>query len=79
MLPVITPARRNGLDPCTFGEPGQSHLPCKLIDILFLLRSLYNAGRLHWNSIERNRGPIEDNLIDDLVEWSMWHYPVIRQ
>ncbi|KAF9568562.1 hypothetical protein CPC08DRAFT_679680 [Agrocybe pediades] len=39
----------------------------------------YNAARLHWNSIERKRGPIEDKLIDDLVEWSMWHYPVIRQ
>ncbi|KAH9487110.1 Proteasome activator complex subunit 4 [Psilocybe cubensis] len=39
----------------------------------------YNAARLHWNSIERKRGPVEDNLIDDLVEWSMWHYPVVRQ
>ncbi|KAF8203239.1 hypothetical protein BJ912DRAFT_842338 [Pholiota molesta] len=39
----------------------------------------YNSARLHWNSIERKRGSIEDNLIDDLVEWSMWHYPIIRQ
>ncbi|KDR84809.1 hypothetical protein GALMADRAFT_217878 [Galerina marginata CBS 339.88] len=39
----------------------------------------YHAARLHWNSIERKRGPVEDNLIDDLVEWSMWHYPVVRQ
>ncbi|KAF9535513.1 hypothetical protein CPB83DRAFT_841889 [Crepidotus variabilis] len=39
----------------------------------------YNAARLRWNSIERKRGPIEDHLIDDLVEWSMWHYPVVRQ
>lgn len=72
-------ARRFGLDPCTFAGPGQLHRPCKPDDIWLVLRSLYNAGRLHWNSIERNRGPIEDNLIDDLVEWSIWHYPVIRQ
>ncbi|KAF8887958.1 hypothetical protein CPB84DRAFT_1816581 [Gymnopilus junonius] len=39
----------------------------------------YNAARLHWNSIERKRGLIEDSLIDDLAEWSMWHYPVVRQ
>ncbi|KAF9472467.1 hypothetical protein BDN70DRAFT_886944 [Pholiota conissans] len=39
----------------------------------------YNAARLHWNSIERKRGPVEDKLIDDLVEWSIWHYPIIRQ
>ncbi|KAF8168284.1 hypothetical protein B0H34DRAFT_792908 [Crassisporium funariophilum] len=39
----------------------------------------YNAARLRWNSIERKRGPVEDQLIDDLVEWSMWHYPVVRQ
>jgi hypothetical protein len=24
--------------------------------------------------MERLRGPVEDHLIDDLVEWSMWHY-----
>ena len=24
--------------------------------------------------MERLRGPIEDRLIDDLLEWSMWHY-----
>lgn len=24
--------------------------------------------------MERLRGPVEDCLIDDLVEWSMWHY-----
>ncbi|EDR15426.1 uncharacterized protein LACBIDRAFT_301740 [Laccaria bicolor S238N-H82] len=39
----------------------------------------YNSARLRWNSIERRRSPLEDNLIDDLVEWSMWHYAVIRQ
>jgi hypothetical protein len=24
--------------------------------------------------MEQLRGPVEDCLIDDLVEWSMWHY-----
>lgn len=24
--------------------------------------------------MERLRGPLEDSLIDSLVEWSMWHY-----
>ncbi|KAF5355656.1 hypothetical protein D9756_004216 [Leucocoprinus leucothites] len=39
----------------------------------------YASTRLRWNSIERCRGPLEDSLIDDLVEWSVWHYPSIRQ
>jgi proteasome activator subunit 4 len=39
----------------------------------------YASVRLRWNAIERCRGPLEDNLIDDLVEWSVWHYPIIRQ
>jgi len=39
----------------------------------------YASTRLRWNSIERCRGTLEDNLIDDLVEWSIWHYPSIRQ
>lgn len=34
---------------------------------------------MRWNAIERYRGPLEDSLIDDLVEWSVWHYPIIRQ
>ncbi|KAF9036519.1 hypothetical protein BDZ89DRAFT_1100671 [Hymenopellis radicata] len=34
----------------------------------------FHSGRLRWNSLERLRGPLEDSLIDDLVEWSMWHY-----
>ncbi|KXN83586.1 Proteasome activator complex subunit 4 [Leucoagaricus sp. SymC.cos] len=42
-------------------------------------RLYYASTRLRWNSIERCRGPLEDNLIDDLVEWSIWHYPIIRQ
>ncbi|KAF5377624.1 hypothetical protein D9615_005155 [Tricholomella constricta] len=39
----------------------------------------YHSARLHWNSIERRRGPLEDALIDDIVEWSLWHYAVIRR
>ncbi|KAJ7102239.1 hypothetical protein B0H15DRAFT_813790 [Mycena belliarum] len=38
----------------------------------------FHSARLHWNSIERLRGPLEDLLIDDLVEWSLWHYATIR-
>ncbi|KAJ7666434.1 hypothetical protein B0H17DRAFT_1162542 [Mycena rosella] len=38
----------------------------------------YQAARLHWNSIERLRGPLEDLLIDDLVDWSLWNYATIR-
>lgn len=40
---------------------------------------LYHTTRLHWNSIERARGPLEDCLLDDVVEWCMWHYPTVRQ
>ena len=70
---------------------GQKNLPrsvyirrarCGLFLIVFIqltFRRWYNSARLLWNSIERKRGPIEDNLIDDLVEWSLWHYPVVRQ
>ncbi|KAG6910596.1 hypothetical protein DXG01_009547 [Tephrocybe rancida] len=39
----------------------------------------YHSARLYWNSIERRRGPVEDALIDDIVEWSMWQYAVIRK
>lgn len=35
----------------------------------------YHSARLRWSAIERRRGPLEDVLIDDLAEWSMWHYP----
>ncbi|KAJ7071321.1 hypothetical protein C8F01DRAFT_1216892 [Mycena amicta] len=38
----------------------------------------YHSARLHWNSVERLRGPLEDLLIDDLVEWSLWNYATIR-
>ncbi|KAF4606976.1 hypothetical protein EYR38_001031 [Pleurotus pulmonarius] len=39
----------------------------------------YNSSRLRWNSIERARSALEDKLIDDVVEWCMWHYATIRQ
>ncbi|KAJ7630634.1 hypothetical protein FB45DRAFT_1027837 [Roridomyces roridus] len=38
----------------------------------------YHSARLRWNSLERLRGPLEDLLIDDLVEWSLWNYATIR-
>nr|GAT49743.1 membrane protein [Mycena chlorophos] len=38
----------------------------------------YHSARLHWNSVERLRGPLEDLLIDDLVEWSLCSYATIR-
>jgi hypothetical protein len=36
----------------------------------------YHSARLRWNSIERLRSGQDDSLIDDLVEWSMWHYAI---
>ncbi|KAI0076264.1 hypothetical protein K474DRAFT_1757648 [Panus rudis PR-1116 ss-1] len=35
---------------------------------------LYHAARLHWNSVERKRGPLENQLIDDVTEWCLWNY-----
>ncbi|TBU39582.1 hypothetical protein BD309DRAFT_1022044 [Dichomitus squalens] len=40
---------------------------------------LYNAARLRWNSIERRRGPLEDSLIDDVTQWSMWSFITVRE
>ncbi|KAH8100502.1 hypothetical protein BXZ70DRAFT_1022407 [Cristinia sonorae] len=40
---------------------------------------LYHAARLHWNSVDRRRGPLEDQLIDDVTEWCLWHYATIRE
>ncbi|KZW02065.1 hypothetical protein EXIGLDRAFT_736784 [Exidia glandulosa HHB12029] len=39
---------------------------------------LYHSARLRWNSIERLRSKLEDSLIDDIAEWSMWHYASVR-
>ncbi|KAJ3811833.1 hypothetical protein F5876DRAFT_38753 [Lentinula aff. lateritia] len=38
----------------------------------------YHSARLRWNSINRLRGPLEDSLIDDVTQWSMWHYAKVR-
>ncbi|KAF9073805.1 armadillo-type protein [Rhodocollybia butyracea] len=38
----------------------------------------YHSARLRWNSIDRVRGPLEDSLIDDVTQWSMWHYAKVR-
>ncbi|KAM5538277.1 hypothetical protein V8D89_008164 [Ganoderma adspersum] len=40
---------------------------------------LYHAARLRWNSIERRRGPLEDSLIDDITQWSMWSFATVRE
>ncbi|KAI1797633.1 hypothetical protein LXA43DRAFT_1126323 [Ganoderma leucocontextum] len=40
---------------------------------------LYHAARLRWNSIERRRGPLEDRLIDDVTQWSMWTFATVRE
>jgi hypothetical protein len=37
-------------------------------------KRLYHAARLRWNSIERRRTPAEDQLVDDVTEWALWHY-----
>ncbi|KAI0768547.1 hypothetical protein BD413DRAFT_614418 [Trametes elegans] len=47
---------------------------------LFVRRArLYHAARLRWNSIERKRGRLEDLLIDDVTQWSMWNYATVRE
>ncbi|KZT19390.1 hypothetical protein NEOLEDRAFT_1142177 [Neolentinus lepideus HHB14362 ss-1] len=40
---------------------------------------LYHSARLRWNSIERRRGPLEDVLIDDVLQWAMWNYATVRE
>ncbi|KAH7923993.1 hypothetical protein BV22DRAFT_1196262 [Leucogyrophana mollusca] len=39
----------------------------------------YHSSRLRWNSIERAQGSLENTLLGDVVEWTMWHYPSVRQ
>ncbi len=34
----------------------------------------YHAARMKWNALERKRGELEDQLIDDLARWSTWSY-----
>ncbi|KAF5384678.1 hypothetical protein D9757_006201 [Collybiopsis confluens] len=38
----------------------------------------YHSARLRWNSLDRVRGPLEDILIDEITQWSMWHYAKVR-
>jgi len=80
MWPVSTLSRKFGQELFTFVEPG-SIAPLMIIEALLIgyIISFYHSARLRWNSIERLRGPLEDRLIDDLVEWSMWQYAVIRE
>ncbi|KAL4243081.1 BLM10 family protein [Abortiporus biennis] len=40
---------------------------------------LYHSARLHWNSLERRRGCLENALIDDVTEWCLWHYATVRE
>ncbi|KAH8835425.1 hypothetical protein DL96DRAFT_1702409 [Flagelloscypha sp. PMI_526] len=39
----------------------------------------YHSARMRWNAVERLRGPLQDQLIDDVVQWSMWNYAVVRE
>ncbi|KAH9947692.1 hypothetical protein B0H21DRAFT_737636 [Amylocystis lapponica] len=39
----------------------------------------YHSARLHWNSVERRRSQLEDQLIDDVTEWGMWNYVTVRE
>ncbi|KAI0343952.1 hypothetical protein BDW22DRAFT_1355187 [Trametopsis cervina] len=40
---------------------------------------LYHAARLRWNSVERRRGTLENNIIKEVTEWCMWHYATVRE
>ena len=51
----------------------------KWVTLNNMAKSFYHSSRLRWNSIERRRGVVEDSLIDDLVEWSVWQYAIIRR
>lgn len=71
--------RRFGLEPFISAEQGScENYIFYRIDNPHMFR-LYHSARLHWNSLERARGEIEDALIDDTTEWAMWHYAIIRQ
>ncbi|KAG8874746.1 hypothetical protein FRB97_005668 [Tulasnella sp. 331] len=46
---------------------------------IFIRRArLYHAARLRWNCLERHRTPLNDQIIDDIVEWTMWPYATVR-
>jgi proteasome activator subunit 4 len=59
---------------CLFG--GQKQWPRS---VLVRRARYYHSARLRWNALERRKGPLEDTLIRDLGEWSLWHYAVIRE
>jgi proteasome activator subunit 4 len=35
---------------------------------------LYHSARLRYNSVDRRRTELEEQLVDDLLDWSLWHY-----
>ncbi|KAG8908485.1 hypothetical protein FRB99_005843 [Tulasnella sp. 403] len=39
---------------------------------------LYHAARMRWNALERTRTALEDAIIDDLIQWSLWQYATVR-
>ncbi|KAI0094570.1 armadillo-type protein [Irpex rosettiformis] len=55
---------------------GQKHWPRA---VLVRRARLYHAARLRWNSVERRRGTLENELIDEVTEWCMWHYATVRE
>lgn len=76
--PASMGVKKYGPEPSTFAVPGLYFPFVKPICTDWQTR-YYNTARLRWNCIERKRGEIEDQLIDDLVEWSMWQYAVVRE
>lgn len=78
MLLDTSRSRRSGPDLSGCGGRGLSALLSGAMISLRIPHRYYHAARLRWNSIERLRGPLEDLLIDDLVDWSLWNYASIR-
>ena len=58
------------------GVHGQLMCLLKRSSLITFFFRMYHSARLRWNSIERRRGDKEDKLIDNLIEWSMWHYAI---
>lgn len=72
------PIRRFGHEQYTYEELGKWYMGFP--DTISVCQCrYYHSARLRWNSIERRRGILEDALIDDVVQWSLWHYAVIRR
>ncbi len=67
--------RRSGQELFTSVEHGEvCPWLCRVDTEPYAVYRLYHAARLRWNSIERRRGPLEDSLIDDVTQWSMWSF-----